>query len=429
MFPVPGLPIADDIITDAVAECGVKRIVFQVNGGVEAGDGEFSVKISIWDRCPGLRDAVNLFGPGSEFTFDGLSDNVAETHELQIDFADIGACDDQALCRVSEQDCADGSQCQPRTVPELPPTIWMMYRFNTNTAGVIVGSPAEVGFSSDAYHHLYAPCWAWLGGYPRHPHSSFWVQVFVDGTPYEQQSLTSALRTFWPTGRCPPTASSFCRWTPCTPWCPDDITLVRAVTGSPYPRPISCEISALEIGVIGNAGDFTLDVDVRWPERDDVVPGMQRTYEGRGEGSLSVARFLYDEGHFINANDQPFYVNWLPNIGNVAVPIVGRTQAGASDVWLGMQDVTDPDNPGDWELVRPDSGIPGIAHIAVYCRGETPTGACCPDQSAEPGLDPVCHDDVPVTSCPSARWIMDSTCAANEFAPPLRDAPVLYAER
>ena len=414
--PGTGIPIADDIGSDAVSECGVKRIIFRVNGGVEDGDDEFSVSVSVWDRCPGLRNAVNLFGAGTEFTFDSLEDNIEETHELEVDFRDIGICANGTECLVSHQNCSDSSICE-QNLPQLPPTIWLQYRFDSNTAGVIAGNAAELGYSADSYHHVYAPCTSWLGGYPRFPHSSFWSQVSVPGTLDDEDP--DYCPTHFLAYRAVSNSGEF--WMapdPTHTLLSDDIELIVSSAGvSGTPQPISCEISAVEIGVIGNAGDFTLDVDLAWPERDD-VQDMHQVYEGRGEGSLSVARFLYDEGHFLNTNDQPFYINWLPNMGNVAVPIVGRNQAGNSDVWLGMQDVTDPENPGPWELVRPGSGVPGIAHIAVYCRGDAPTGACCPDQPEQPGRDPICRDDVPVIGCPSARWIMDATCAENKFDPP-----------
>ena len=98
-----------------------------------------------------------------------------KTHELMIDFRNVGICDNGEACSVLHQDCPDASPCV-QNLPELPPTVWLSYRFSTNTAGVIAGSPAQIGFSADYYHHVYCPCTSWLGGYPLFPYASFWAQ-------------------------------------------------------------------------------------------------------------------------------------------------------------------------------------------------------------------------------------------------------------
>ena len=88
------------------------------------------------------------------------------------------------------------------------------------------------------------------------------------------------------------------------------------------------------------------------------------------------------------------------------------------NVWIRFRFDTDDQNPETWDTVINADGSPAVFYAAVYCRGEAPRGACCPDQVDLPGTDTVCFDDLPVTSCLGHRWLANTTCDENLFDPP-----------
>ncbi|MBU0719193.1 MAG: thrombospondin type 3 repeat-containing protein [Planctomycetes bacterium] len=79
---------------------------------------------------------------------------------------------------------------------------------------------------------------------------------------------------------------------------------------------------------------------------------------------------------------------------------------------------------GDWAEYALGGNQPAVFYAAVYCRGEAPTGACCRERPAEPGVETRCYDDMTVLGClasdwltGNSRWLINSTCAENEFYP------------
>ena len=77
---------------------------------------------------------------------------------------------------------------------------------------------------------------------------------------------------------------------------------------------------------------------------------------------------------------------------------------------------TSAGSPGEWEWYNIPNGDAAVFHIAIFCRGEAPTGACC---TSLRGSDvPECIDEANVLTCLGGRWAPGETCAEADFDPP-----------
>lgn len=197
--PGRGQRVADDLKTLLGGPCAVKELRVRVSGGVEGGSSVFRADVSLFDGCPAVGGSEIA---GTLRRFEELADNAAITHELVLDYSDLGICSDGAACQVSHQNCtrgtcADGSACDQTSQdcadesvcvgsvcvanpPEIPPTVWLRTRFDTHEAGIYYGEPAQVGFSQDGIDDPPDICTANFGGWPEFPHASFWVELLVN---------------------------------------------------------------------------------------------------------------------------------------------------------------------------------------------------------------------------------------------------------
>jgi hypothetical protein len=283
--------VADDLFTEAMDDCALTSVQIMVNGGVQDGNGVFAVRTSLWNGCPwGGGQQIE----GTETTFYDLPDSIDQFHELLMDFSDRGICNDGVECRVSLQDCDDGSPCLTDPLI-IPSTIWLRILFTTGDAGVVVGTPAQIGFSTDTYDHPQAYCRAWYGGWPDFPHTSFWAELYaVDDCPPQFLAYLAAgvsQSAFIPPGGTATRVS-------------DDIELVVD----------NCEVSAYELGVIGSSGPFEMSIDLRrvltndpdHPEHPDnpgsLAAQTAHIFQGSGEGSLELARFEVAFGFMVVTN-------------------------------------------------------------------------------------------------------------------------------
>ncbi|MFQ5591854.1 MAG: hypothetical protein ACE5HE_11880 [Phycisphaerae bacterium] len=397
--PLSLLRVGDDIFTDAVSECPISKYQIQVNGGVENGFFQrFDALVALTTYCP----STDYFGPtipGTKFWFRDLMADIGTIHTLVIDFNDpnLGICSNDDGCRINAQDCGDGSECVARTEPVIIPSqVWIRVEFTTSTAGWIVGAPPVVGFSADQYDHLFTGCNTWFGGYPGHPHGSFWAQFFApDSCPTHFLAYLAfdAQRPAYVDQ-----AGSMLNQR-----LADDVELIVG----------SCELSTIELGTKGTRGQYEMDIDLRDDPRNSPRPGTERHWVSdskSGRGNLEVARLEFDEGMFVPRN---FWVTWKANKEDTGLVNAQRNQAGgecreptgeACNRFFGWEGPPWAE-VGQWHTRRttPDSRD-AVFYIAVYCRGETPRGPCCANQPDLPGQNPACIDDVPVTSCLGGRW-------------------------
>ncbi|MCH7924826.1 MAG: hypothetical protein IIC51_04765, partial [Planctomycetes bacterium] len=402
--PGRGVRVADDLITKLVGPCSLNTLRVRVTGGVEGGGGVFRAELKLFDGCPASGVGTEI--PGTRTRFNDLADDLALFHDLVLDFSDRGICDDLSACEVSQQNCADKSVCVDNPL-QIPPTVWVQIRFDTDEAAIVVGSPPTIGFSSDGYHHPFGRCTSWFGGWPTWPHASFWVELTAPVDCEKHFPAYSAANPnrppFLPTDIAPPDVGTL------TTRLGDDIRLSVD----------DCILDAFEIGMRGFAGPYEMSIDLRWPTILDVIPETIQTFFGTGQGSVEVARFTIPPEIELSIDrlDQPIYITWAAGRANTGAIDVHAAQIGFSGPEFFAFD-TDPNNPETWNTLFEAEASPAVFYAAVYCRGEPPLGACCPLQDAVPGLDMACVDDVPSTSCLGARWLEGTSCEENLFDPP-----------
>jgi len=175
--PGAGARVADDVSTLFGGSWMLNKYRIRITGGVQGGGGEFLAETTLYDGCPDSSAGGQAI-PGTVKLFSGLSDDAAVVHDLETDFSDRGVCTDDSACLVSKQDCLDGSSCLFRPLI-IPPTVWLRIRVNTNSAGILAGTPAQVGFSEDGYDAPFGHCVQNFGGWPEDPHGSFWIELYA----------------------------------------------------------------------------------------------------------------------------------------------------------------------------------------------------------------------------------------------------------
>ncbi|MHC4695351.1 MAG: hypothetical protein ACYTFA_01265 [Planctomycetota bacterium] len=412
--PIRYTRVADDIFTNAVATCEIDKYLIRVNGGVPNGwFQKFTTRVALTTYCP----STDYWGPtiaGTDLSFTRTAD-INDIWELEVDFCDpnIGICADRRACRFvddafeSGAGCSDGSECMERTAPVIIPSqVWLRVEFSTGTAGWLVGAPPIRGFSTDQYDNMFTGCATWFGGYPAHPHSSFYAQFYSPPT-------------------CPTHFLAYLAFNPDKPaytefgtddvLMADDIELIIN----------DCELSTVEIGTQGTNGRYEIDFDLRTFPSDPPIPGSEFHWVSdrrSGRGNLEVARLEFPPGMNLGRD---FWLTWQANKDDSGVINVGYNQAGGEcriDIPPTGQQACNhyfgffgPPNapPGEWAY-QPDGTTFGIEvgeggdavfYVAVYCRGDAPIGPCCMAQPDIPAQNPACLDNVPVTSCLQGRWL------------------------
>ncbi len=403
--PLAGARIADDIFTNAVGNCPINGFSIRVTGGIPNGIFDrFETRVALTTFCPSM-DYYGPTIPGTELSFPNLVADINTIHELVVDFTDpnLGICSNDAGCRISAQDCYDGSVCVTRTGPVvIPSQVWLRVEFSTSEAGWIVGTPPTVGFSTDNYDNYFTGCDTWFGGYPDHAHASFYAQFWASAKVGVCPTHFLAYLAADPQG--PPFVGSPIGMS--VPRLADDIELIDGVD--------RCELSVIEVGTKGTRGPYEIDFDLRHSPSGDPFEGTEHHWissDHAGNGNLELARLEFPDGLLV---DQNFWITWEANKADTGLINAGRTQIGGQCRtpsgeacnrffgWYGPPWAP----PGEWDTLRatPD-GKGAVFYFAVYCKGEVPTGPCCAGQPDVPGMDPTCFDDVPVTSCVGGRWL------------------------
>ena len=361
--PGRGTRVADDLITKLVGSCSLNTLRVRVTGGVEGGGGVFRADISLYDACP---SAGGSEIPGSLVMYTDLQDDLERFHDLILDYSDRGICDDGSSCLVSQRNCTDQSVCMENPL-EIPPTVWVRLRFDTDEAAIVAGSPPTIGFSSDGLDALHAACRGWFAGWPTFPHASFWVELTAPVDCEKHFPAYSAANPNRP------------------PFLPTDIA--GPDVGSPTTRlgddirlsVDDCILDAFEIGMQGFAGPYETSIDLRWPSILDVIPETIQTFFGTGKGSVEVARFTIppEIELIIDRLDQPIYITWAADFEDSPAGVleVDFTRVGESAPEFFAFD-TDPNHPETWNSLFQPNGSPAVFYAAVYCRGEESLGGC-----------------------------------------------------
>jgi len=371
--PGAGRRIADDLVTAAVAPCPLSEVIVQVHGGnfdPAAVPGVFDVILELWTGCPG---AGGLPISGGEVTVGPLADNAL--HDVLIALPD--------------------HPTPPTT------TVWVSAQFSTDSAGVMVGSPPELGYSRDVYDAEPTRCNTHFDGtFPAVPHASFAAQVFAAGTCETHFLAYAAIDE---------TAASFDRGRDVR--LGDDLVLAAPV----------CELSTYEIAVRGQSSPYAVLVDLRRGTLESgplsVVPGTEATFLGL-PGQVAIFRAAFPPGIILRAEDGLWMI-WRTNRPDTGVLLAGDTQVGVSTDFYAWEDPII-----GWQ-VEPFPGYSeGVFSIAVNCRGEAPLGACCRQPDEHSGPTGVCADQIPAAACPFDRWLPNESptdltlCAYGPFDPP-----------
>ncbi len=402
--PLARARIGDDIFTNAVGNCPINKFSIRVTGGIPNGRFErFDTSVALTTYCP----SESYWGPtipGTELTFPDLVADIDTIHELVVDFTDpnIGICANDAGCRIDQQDCYDGSECVTRTQPVIIPSqVWVRVEFSRSEAGWIVGAPPIIGFSTDQYDNYFTGCNTWFGGYPNHPHASFYAQFWAsakDGvcpTHFLAYLAFDAQRDAY---LAPPSNTM-------NQLLADDIELIDGVD--------QCELSLIEVGTKGTRGRYEIDFDLRNSPSGNPFADTEFHWvssDRAGNGNLELARLEFPDDTWVA---QHFWITWKANKDDTGVINPQRNQAGGQSTTAGLADNRfmgwyGPDwaPPGEWNVThRTADGRDAVFYFAVYCKGEVPTGPCCARQPNLEGQDPACLDEVPVTSCFGGRWL------------------------
>ena len=376
--------IADDLTLLAPSGCGLVSYSFQIIGTAEVGvpGGAFRVDYALYDNCPSA-GGKSIAGTA------GFVEYSEATH---------GPAFDTVIYEVV---------VLPSAAVALNSTVWMGLKPNRSNVGVVIGTPAEIGFSGDRVDYpgfVYA-CNATAGGFPLSPHASFNATVFVDPACPDAYP---AFRNSQP-GRA--------GFTEGTNKClADDIELNVG----------DCEMIAYAVNVRG-VGVFKFDF------REDakgvpgaVIPGTAKTRAvptSAGTGTQNL-RFLFDPPIALPPKVWLTFQGNNPAAGWVLTgrdADVGDTQPTyARSVSGAGCDLVD-----DWEAVNPYVSLGhGGFDVTITCAGSPPIGACCDMYILDETGESVCRE-VPAMNCPTARlpvspnppvlWVHGAACHPDPF--------------
>jgi hypothetical protein len=390
--------IADDLSLTAPPGCNLRRYSFQVSLKADPAGigGPVTATFALHDTCPQAGGQI-VPGTGGAVTFSG------------------GWVDITPLINIIVL-IPEGYE-----VP-LPSTVWLAVRFSRDNCGVVLGAPALVGFSDDAYDFPLLNCRAGVGGFPQFPHASFNAEVYVDSAcphaflGYHNMDPGGPGRSFGANVRYA-----------------DDIELQGE----------SCNLVGYEIGVKGLA---SYSVDLRRDRGglpDEIIAGTGTNFFAL----TTAAKIQYvpvDPPIQLDGPPNRVWLSVRPNTSNGRWIRTGRdATVGHTDAMVAVE--TQPGS-GRWELrTETDHNDPVYSgyYAALMCEGDPPLGACCDmfllqcqggaDDGARCGThaggcgeggncEPVCRE-VPEMNCPfpprgfsfEPKWVKGTACDPDPF--------------
>ncbi len=352
-----GFVMADDVFTTAVGGCNLAAYEVLVSGGGDGSGPGFTVDFALYDACPGNSGQII---PGTAGSMDVLDDGL---HLLTVDLA-------------------------AAPVP-VGSALWVGTSFSSASAGWMVGSQADIGFTDDVYDMVFAPrCEARFGGTDLH--AGFSAKLYCDG------AVDTQFLGYLNSGPGDVVARGANRTVL------DDVALFVD----------DCVLSGYEVGLIGNAGSFSANIELWFPcDAAAAIPGTAFTFQGVGDGSVETARVSFAEG--VPLPSPVFWVAVTPSTGATGPVVSGEPTIGTSEDLYALWD--EPTSPDACNLYW-FSGNPYAAfQITVFCMGDPPLGACC--QIPPPPGSPPCAQTTEL-SCAPGRWIEGAVCDPDPFVPP-----------
>ena len=158
-----------------------------------------------------------------------------------------------------------------------------------------------------------------------------------------------------------------------------------------------------------------MTLDLRFPFTDFPIVGTEFTFAGIGDNRVEIARYVIDPALDIIIPASELWVKWEADRNNTGLINARFPAAGFSKDEFFARFLSPP--PAFWAplFVNPRAAV----YLIIYCKGDTPRGACCRNQLAGNGQPIQCTDNLPITGClRPGRWLKDRTCAQNQFQPP-----------
>ncbi len=346
--PPANVRIADDIITIGASKCTLDKFTFQVSGNVRQNGSPdvpftepFQVEYALYSVCP-----------GSSFTSTPIMD-LSETIEMSGTFDSTGVPDPGG-----NQNFTVVVEIPPAVTFRIPPQLYLAVTFSREYAGIVIGGPAQVGFSADGFDFPSFPCASSFGGYPRVPHATFNVEVFVRGdcaASYPGYLNSKQIGRPFLTGG----GTVFA----------DDIRL--SVPGG------VCRMVAYEVRVRGqrfnSSGGLWAQMHEALVDSDPLGGGLiEETVQLLFMFGDSVQVVRKDFPEPIRLTGQDYWMVFKTTSGvvgpiNTCIPAqIGSTQDSIS-VHDGVR----------WESQDIGNACISAFDIAIYCEAPPPIGACC----------------------------------------------------
>jgi len=363
----PGFLVADDIKVAVEDGCELTRFRFQVIGKahdracgpVGTPCTPVTFDYALYAECPGAGGAQI---PGTNGC---LSSDPARFDCTTIDTETL----------------TDAVIVVPPGTVSLPASVWLGVTSSRSGAGVVVGAPAQMGYSSDVLDTLNYPCNSNLGGFPRFPHASFNASIWGDqtcaGTCLTYQNIRANEAGV-------NRGADVCL--------ADDILLNH-----------TCDMVEMEVGV-RNKGRYDIELRQSFNSqpvgpcngRADIgttygIAGTKKTFLVSRDG-LSVRRFVFPEPIPLRSPNL-FAVMSISTIGGQW--IMTRRNASVGDT-VGSYMVY---RNGEWNSEIPADNSHGAMHFTITCANACPVGACCDQYIRDENDQAVCRD-LPEINCP-----------------------------
>ncbi len=370
-----GAFISDDLTLLTGPGCSLRRYTFQVIGKADPQDvagGAYRVDFVLYDDCPSAGGKA-IAGAGGFVQFPAGQDNVLQEVEFVVP-------DDVTV--------------------SIPSTVWLALKANRENVGVIIGTPALVGFSDDKVDFPGIACAGDAGSFPSYPHASFNATVYVDSACADAYP---AYRNVQPGRNGFTEGANECM--------ADDLAL--NVDG--------CDMVVYEVHVRG-PGLYKFDL------REDanglpgaVIAGTAKTrpVPGTAQGAQRL-QFAFDPPIalppkvWLTFQAHTSSAGWILTRRGAEIGITARTYArsfsGAAC-----------DSVSDWEATNLQiSTDPGNFDVTIVCVGSPPVGACCDMFLLDDAGEAVCRE-VPEMNCPASNvfprveWVGGASCDSGPF--------------